>query len=473
MILFFSILLGNAKGSQMATIAIFSAKMNMMPSLVNDAIKAVIDYKKELSAIRTKALTIDPSVCNLDDVISSIQASTKIQEQKIDSLTALHNRTEQFISDVVRIDQNVAELIRLRKKEFYNAHPNLKPESEKTGWEKFTDGCASVGQWCKEHWKLIVTVVLVIAAIVIIVFFPAAAPLLLLIAKGVLMGAAIGGLAGGAMSALSGGSFWEGFENGAFAGAIAGGISGGMGQLFALANVAAGGTAALSLGQTLLIGGVSGMGSSLLSDLGDIFIKGEDKSFGQVLLNMGISGLLGAAFAGVFYGLSKGFSALKVKLNGNPNSGKVKFAPPKNNATPENVAQTKAYVDGCNDAMKDGALSSTGRVSTTGTLRTEASRAAAVERATAAAAGNPYTGHVGHVPDTTWTGTAQPHSWLDLNPSVNMSLGAQALKYPIGFQPTGFVYNNPFEFNLFSAPSSWSSPFGSLFGKSLGELVTD
>jgi hypothetical protein len=205
----------------------------------------------------------------------------------------------------------VADEINQRKDDFYDNYSYLKPEREKSLKEQWDDFWDDAGQWCKEHWKLIVTVLIVIAAIVVIVFFPAAAPLLLLFAKGALLGAAIGGIAGGAISAISGGSFWEGFENGAFSGAIAGLISGGMG--FALS---AGGTVALSLGQTMLIGGVSGAGTSLISDVGDILIKGKDISFGQVLLNMGFSAALGAAFAGISYGISKGFQALKVKFGG-------------------------------------------------------------------------------------------------------------------------------------------------------------
>jgi hypothetical protein len=48
--------------------------------------------------------------------------------------------------------------------------------------------------------------------------------------------------------------------------------------------------------------------------------------------------------------------------------------------------------------------------------------------------------HVGHVPDTTWTDSAIPHSWLPLDETVNTSLGAQAGRYPIGYQPTGFWF---------------------------------
>lgn len=46
------------------------------------------------------------------------------------------------------------------------------------------------------------------------------------------------------------------------------------------------------------------------------------------------------------------------------------------------------------------------------------------------------------LPDTTWTNTPVPPSWLDLDRTVNSSLGAQAKNYQIGYKPTWFVYYN-------------------------------
>jgi len=109
--------------------------------------------------------------------------------------------------------------------------------------------------------------------------------------------------------------------------------------------------------------------------------------------------------------------------------------------TPEQVAQARAYVDAANRALEAGALSPAGRVSTKGLLRRQATKAAAGERTRAAAAGEPYSGNAGHGPDTTWTGLPEPPEWLDLNQSVNSSLGAQALRYPKGFKPTEFILN--------------------------------
>ncbi len=107
-------------------------------------------------------------------------------------------------------------------------------------------------------------------------------------------------------------------------------------------------------------------------------------------------------------------------------------------ATEQEVAELKAYVDGSNEALNAGRLSPIGRVGTAGGLRSEANAAASNERALAAAQGRPYQGQVGHVPDTTWTGDPAPYRWMDLSPRVNASLGGQAGAYPVGYKPTVF-----------------------------------
>lgn len=149
----------------------------------------------------------------------------------MDSLETLSRNVENFIADVVRIDDDAAEAINQSKEEFYDKYNYLKPDCEKNIWEKICDGFASVGEWCKEHWKLVVTAVLVIVAVVIIVLSggTAVAPFLLMIAKGTIAGAVSGGLIGGLSSLLNGGSFMDGFEEGAFSGAIGGAIFGGIG----------------------------------------------------------------------------------------------------------------------------------------------------------------------------------------------------------------------------------------------------
>ena len=141
----------------------------------------------------------------------------------------------------------------------------------------------------------------------------------------------------------------------------------------------------------------------------------------------------------VLYQMEKADDGNDWSVGNSGKSGPVEFkAPP--NATQEQIAQMKAYIDGCNDALRLGKLSSTGRISTQGTLRRQASRAARREAQRAQSAGTPYKGHVGHVPDTTWTGTAEPYSWIDLDPIVNTSLGEQSNRYPIGYKPSDFIF---------------------------------
>ncbi len=224
----------NVEEKTMSTIALYADKTNKMPGLIQDVKKSVVDYQSELSALKKQSLKINQSICNLSDVISSIQASSQTQEQKIASLEMFQQNSEQFIEETARIDSDVADVINQRKDDFYEEYYYLKPECEKNGWEKFCDGVKAVGEWCKEHWKIIVTVVLVIVAITIIVCTAGAAlgpiaTILVGVAKGLLMGAITGGIIGGLSSVVSGGSFLDGFEDGAFAGALAGALFGGLG----------------------------------------------------------------------------------------------------------------------------------------------------------------------------------------------------------------------------------------------------
>ncbi|SHN05360.1 hypothetical protein SAMN02746066_04627 [Anaerosporobacter mobilis DSM 15930] len=72
--------------------------------------------------------------------------------------------------------------------------------------------------------------------------------------------------------------------------------------------------AVLTLKQMLLTGGVSGIGSILLGDLGDIVIKGEVMSLKKIVIDVVVAGVTGVVFAGIAYGLSKAFAALKLKM---------------------------------------------------------------------------------------------------------------------------------------------------------------
>lgn len=55
------------------------------------------------------------------------------------------------IVDVVKIDDKAADTINKRKNDFYDKYYYLKPECEKSGWEKFKDKLKKIVDWIKEH----------------------------------------------------------------------------------------------------------------------------------------------------------------------------------------------------------------------------------------------------------------------------------------------------------------------------------
>lgn len=108
-------------------------------------------------------------------------------------------------------------------------------------------------------------------------------------------------------------------------------------------------------------------------------------------------------------------------------------------ATDAEAQQFADYVDAANDAIAQGQMSPTGRVSTAGSIRREAAREAASERRRAAAAGTPYAGVAGHAPDAMWLGHGKPPTWIDMTKRVNSSLSAQGQRCPVGCRPRKFV----------------------------------
>ena len=180
----------------MATIALYAGKMNQMTSLIGEVKKSVDDYSSELFSLKSKAVNIRKSVCDLDDVIEQVQASTQLQEQKAESLEEKKKKTEEFTAEVVRIDEEAAAVINQSKEDFYNKYNYLKPDAEKNFLEEWFDDAAA---WCAEHWQEIVTTAAIIVgaalaiAAVVITGGAALVPLLstLLTAAGVSAGAAM------------------------------------------------------------------------------------------------------------------------------------------------------------------------------------------------------------------------------------------------------------------------------------------
>ena len=93
-----------------------------MSSLIGEVKKSVEDYSSELFSLKSKALNIRKSVCDLDDVIEMVQTSAQIQDEKMESLETLRRKTEEFVEEVIRIDEEVADAINQNKEDFYNKY---------------------------------------------------------------------------------------------------------------------------------------------------------------------------------------------------------------------------------------------------------------------------------------------------------------------------------------------------------------
>lgn len=212
----------------MATIELYKSKINNMSNYINQAKSAVGDFCVDLSALKSKVLGINSSVC--DSVVTSISTSSQTQEQQIAGLEATQREVDEFINLTVNRDNSASSEISRSKKDFYKQYSYLKPDCEKTDWEKFCEGLKKVGQWCKYHWKEIVLVIEIVAAVVCLCV-PGLQGIGTGILIGALKGALTGGLIGGITSMLTGGSFLEGFAQGALDGAIMGGALGGVGGI--------------------------------------------------------------------------------------------------------------------------------------------------------------------------------------------------------------------------------------------------
>ena len=139
----------------MATIVLRADRINQMYELVDNVKKTVEDFNSALFTLEKKALAINQGVCSVDDVTSSIQSSAQIQARKLYSLETFGRNSEKYVSDVIAIDNNVADSVRQQKEDFYKQYTYLNPERKENEWEGVIDNLETISEWCKEHWKLV------------------------------------------------------------------------------------------------------------------------------------------------------------------------------------------------------------------------------------------------------------------------------------------------------------------------------
>lgn len=209
-------------------------------------------------AVTSATYNLSGGVGNLQEALDNINTRIQNEEDKKSDAIAIRQKSNDFLNLAVRVDKQVSTLVNKNKDEFYRTNPWLKPDindDEKSwiekGWnwlcetgEAISEGVnqawngfkdtvskawAGLVDFYEKHKKAIATVLLVVAAIAVLVLVPAGgllATMAIGAAWGTLAGAAIGGVSGGLQSKANGGSFWDGFENGAFSGALGGAVAG-------------------------------------------------------------------------------------------------------------------------------------------------------------------------------------------------------------------------------------------------------
>ncbi len=271
----------------MSTISLYANKTDLMPDLIQNTKSSVGNLKENLRSLNKKMLTIDSSVCDVENEINAVTSAIELQEKTISSLEFFENKLDEFINDTKTIDHQAATQIDQNKEEFYKKYSYLRPASENVEkqslWDKIKSKCKKVGQWCKENWKYIVSVVVtvaVIAAIVVlsVVTFGAAV---------VMVAAAVGAVVGLASQlaadlisfAITGD--WDGTWQ-SYVGSALGGAVGGILMLSGNPMFACCGDAAIStfLGENL-----------------ECMTGGEKKSIGTILFDTGLSAVTAAALS--------------------------------------------------------------------------------------------------------------------------------------------------------------------------------
>ncbi len=218
----------------MSTITLYKDKVNGVGSLIDDIIKSSNNLNTQLGTLRNTVQGVNSSTCDLQSTVDSISSSSKSEKEKVEDLKKLNKKLTEFIELTDKRDESARDAINKSKKDFYSKYKHLKPECEKSFLEHVSDTMKAVGEWCKEHWKLIATIVIVAVSIAVLLI-PGVGPIIAGACWGAIMGAVIGGVSGGLDSMANGGSFLDGFEDGALSGAIGGAIGGaafaGLGQL--------------------------------------------------------------------------------------------------------------------------------------------------------------------------------------------------------------------------------------------------
>jgi len=149
----------------MATITLYASRVNLMPSVFGTLRNTVSSFNGGIDLLRQGALGIDSSICDLEDIISSLRSSSDTQEAIEEFLDDIQDAAEEFIDEVAEIDEEVSELIATAEEDFYSLYDYLRPEDESwldaigdfftdllsDAWDYIAGLCMSATEWIRAN----------------------------------------------------------------------------------------------------------------------------------------------------------------------------------------------------------------------------------------------------------------------------------------------------------------------------------
>lgn len=302
----------NAGGLRgLISIATFGADYN---NLISKSRNVIASFK----TVKQKTVCMSGGVGNLQGAVDQIDRRIKTEEAKVEKMEAVGKKFGEFLSNTVKTDKHVADIVKLNKNEFYKVNPWArppKPASEtnalknalawlfKKGGELVdtTRKCIdSIKSFCKEHAKAITKIVVgavVIGGLAVLtaVTGGAAAAFFGLALKGAIVGGLTSAAVKGGMKAAgyykehgtlkgSGGEIFDAAAGGFMEGTITGSFSGlasGVGPML----VSSGAKASTAVAMHIFAGGISGGIGGALATAGKYVIDdGTLKGHGKEIL---------------------------------------------------------------------------------------------------------------------------------------------------------------------------------------------
>ncbi len=172
-----------------STITLHKTKFDGLGSVLDKLCSCFGNYDSTMKELKRSASGVDSTTCDLEAVIDDISNSEESKEEKVKRAKELKSKLDTFVKSAVQHEKDAADEIVKKKKDFYKKYDYLRPDSEKSRWERFKEKISGVakaiGQWMYEHLDMIIAALIVIAAIVIVIVCPAAVCAILSIIVGV------------------------------------------------------------------------------------------------------------------------------------------------------------------------------------------------------------------------------------------------------------------------------------------------